>query len=79
MKDIKKKFLEKLQNYNEKAEAWDYEKLTFDADNKVIVGAFEPKFDKTSGFFNKIKIAYTDGYMEEEYFKLLQMLENYDR
>ncbi len=61
-----------INGYNKKAEKWGYELLTLNSDN-TITGKFTPKEDPNAGFMQKMKEAYKNGDLEEEWKKILKL------
>lgn len=61
-----------INGYNKKAEKWGYELLTLNSDN-TISGKFIPKEDSNAGFMQKMKEAYKNGDLEEEWKKILKL------
>ncbi len=61
-----------INGYNRKAEKWGYELLTLNSD-KTITGKFTPKEDPNAGFMQKMKEAYKNGDLEEEWKKILKL------
>jgi hypothetical protein len=61
-----------INGYNRKAEKWGYELLTLNSDN-TITGKFTPKEDPNAGFMQKMKEAYKNGDLEEEWKKILKL------
>lgn len=73
MNKLFNKFSTKLSAYNEKAEKWGYEKVVYDTSTKSVVGTFKSKCDEVSGFWHKVVYAYRDGYMKEDFNKLIKL------
>ena len=61
-----------INGYNKKAAKWGYELLTLNSDN-TITGKFTPKEDPNAGFMQKMKEAYKNGDLEEEWKKILKL------
>ena len=61
-----------INGYNKKAAKWGYELLTLNSDN-TITGKFTPKENPNAGFMQKIKEAYKNGDLGEEWDKILKL------
>jgi hypothetical protein len=70
--------MQKLQNiiakYNQKAEAWGYETLSFDSSIKELNTVFSRKAAANCNAFKNIKLLYRDGYLESEFNKIQKLI-----
>lgn len=75
------KVLKIIDGYNKKAKKWGYELLTYNVEDSTISGKFTEKTDaedSKAGFMAEMKEAYKNGYLEEEWKKILKLCNRMD-
>lgn len=60
-----------IEKYNRKAIEWGYEPLSWDAETHTLSGKFAPQGEE-GGFIRSLKMAYRNGYLKEDYEKILK-------
>lgn len=69
---VQSKVLELVKKYNENAFKWGYSILVYDDKNQMLYGSFKEK-NEAKGFWNGSKEAYRNGYLKEDFEKIIEM------
>lgn len=70
------KVLKMISSYNKQAEKWGYELLIYNPETHSISGKFTARTDmedSKAGFLKEMKETYRNGYLEEDWKKILKL------
>lgn len=69
---VQSKVIEMVKKYNSQASKWGYCIIEYDEANQMLYGAFEEK-KEAKGFWNESKEAYRNGYLKEDFEKIIKL------
>lgn len=66
-------FIKSIDDYNVKAKKWGYGLISFNLTELTLKGIFVAKTNPNKGFWDGMKSRYRDGYLEEDYYKIIRL------